>query len=218
MNLFPAQPFDIQDIMKIERQSFIPSIQEKQKTFEKRLEVFPQGFLVLTDSSEKIVKQNGKALTAGYLCSELWESMPSIEDSEEIFKRKFVLNHNPAHTHAASGMYLYITSFALLRDYRGQGLGEKFFASSLASLCGAFSQIKKVVILVNAEWENALKIYKKLGFTEIRRLTNFFPTLKKISLFRHEMSDGIVMSQDADEFRKISFENNTENPFYGIKL
>ncbi len=218
MNLFPAQPFDISDIMKIERQSFIPSIQEKQKTFEKRLEVFQNGFLILSDSSEKIVMQNGKALTVGYLCSELWDSLPDKNESDEIFRRKFILNHNPKHTHKEKGVYLYVTSFAMLRDYRGQGLGEKFFASALASLCGAFPEIKKVVLLVNEEWQNALKIYKKFGFTEIKRLKDFFPTLTKIGLFKHQMADGIVMTQNADEFRKINFETNTENPFYGIKL
>ncbi len=218
MNLFPAQPFDIPAIMKIERQAFIPSIQEKRKTFEKRLEVFPQGFIILSDSSESTVKKFGNALTCGYLCSELWEDIPSPQDDEKIYSRKFSLGHNPQYTHKSTGKYLYITSFALLHDYRGRGTGSDFFRASLAALCGAFPKIKEVLLLVNQEWENAISIYKKHGFEEIHRIHDFFPTLRKQGLFKHQMADGIVMTCNAEKFRDIELQPSSNNIFSGIKI
>ncbi|MBR4373278.1 MAG: GNAT family N-acetyltransferase, partial [Treponema sp.] len=177
MNLFPAQPFDIDSIMKIERQAFIPQIQEKKKTFEKRLEIFPNGFLILSDASETAVKQNGNAVTCGYLCSEIWSSFPSAGDSDDVFMRKFKLGHNIKDTHDSNGRYLYISSFAILRDYQGKGLGKRFFENALAALCGSFRNVEKVVLIVNEEWKGAIKIYKSLGFEEVRTLKDFFPTL-----------------------------------------
>ena len=222
MNLFPAQPFDIDSIMKIERQAFIPQIQEKKKTFEKRLEIFPNGFLILSDASEAAVKQNGNAVTCGYLCSEIWSSLPSPTDSDEIFTRKFKLGHNIKDTHDSSGRYLYISSFAILRDYQGKGLGKRFFENALAALCGAYKKVEKVVLLVDEEWKNAIRIYETLGFSHVRTLPNFFPTFGKtgiMSIFEKKTySDGIVMECSAEKFRKIEFTNESSNEFAPIRL
>ena len=222
MNIFPAQPFDMDSIMKIERQAFIPQIQEKKKTFEKRMEIFPNGFLILSDASEKVVKENGNALTCGYLCSEIWSSFPNESDSDEVFKRKFKLGHNIKDTHTQNGAFLYISSFAILRDYQGKGLGRKFFQSSLAALSGAFPSVKKIVLLVNSEWEAAIKIYKSLGFEEKRTLSDFFPTLGKtgpLSIFeKKRKSSGIVMTADAEKFHSLEFKNESQNEFAPIKL
>lgn len=222
MNLFPAQPFDIDSIMKIERQAFIPQIQEKKKTFEKRLEIFPNGFLILSDASETAVKQNGNAVTCGYLCSEIWSSLPSPTDSDEIFTRKFKLGHNIKDTHDANGRYLYISSFAILRDYQGKGLGKRFFENSLAALCGAYKKVQEIVLLVNVEWTSALKIYEDLGFKKKRELKNFFPTFKKTSLLsifeKKEKADAVILTAPADIFRTINFETTSENEFAPIKI
>jgi len=222
MNLFPAQQFDIDSIMKIERQAFIPQIQEKKKTFEKRLEIFPNGFLILSDASEKVVKENRSALTCGYLCSEIWSSFPSAGDSDDVFMRKFKLGHNIKDTHDANGRFLYISSFALLREYQGKGLGARFFENSLAALCGSFRNVEKVVLIVNEEWKGAIKIYKSLGFEEVRTLKDFFPTLGKtgmMSLFeKKRKSAGIVMASDAEKFRSIEFKNESQNEFAPIRL
>ena len=212
MNVFPAKPFDIDSIMAIERQAFIPQIQEKKKCFEKRLEIFPEGFLILSDASETVVKTHGNALTVGYFCCELWDSFPSGSDTDEVFKRKFALGHNPKDTHSKNGMYLYVSSFALRKEYQGKGLGRQFFENSLTALCGANSTIKKVVVLVNEDWSAARSIYKSLGFEEIRTLPDFFPTIKKIGLFKRKMAAGIVMSADAESFRKKDFDTDDANP------
>lgn len=211
MIIYPAQPFDVPSIMNIERQSFIPSIQEKKKVFEKRLKAFPEGFLVLSDASEKAVKEYGFAPTCGYFCCELWEMFPSEADSKLVEKR-FSLGHNPLHAHKADAPYLYISSFAILKEYRSKGIGEKFFNASVAALCGANPQVKKIILLVNSEWENAIKIYRKAGFEENYVLKEFFPTLTK-----KVYADGIVMSCDPEKFSSIRFEE-TENAFSGIKI
>ena len=230
MIICPAQPFDIFSIMNIERQSFIPAIQEKKRVFERRLKIFPEGFLVLADSSDEVVLKNKVALVCGYFCAERWDFLPDFEifgsesDSESTagekekknalkkIEKRFSLGHNPLLTHKIDGAYLYVSSFALLKEYRGKGLGEKFFLNSLAALCSAMSGIKKVVLLVDSEWENALKIYKKLGFEQIFVLKEFFPTIqKKVS------ADGIVMCADADSFRNIEFSAG-ENDLSGIRI
>ena len=108
MKIFPAKSFDILDIMKIERSAFIPAVQENQKTFEERLEVFPEGFFVLADNSEKTVFENGKAEIAGYFTSEIWRSLP---ESDEIF----ALGHSAKKNHDINGSVLYFSSFALSR-------------------------------------------------------------------------------------------------------
>ena len=199
MILCPAQPFDLPSIMHIERAAFIPPIQEKQKIFDERLQLFPQGFFILSDSSVETVTKAGHAVNAGYFCSELWLTLP---DNDKFF----ALNHKPYKTHHRDGTLLYVTSFALLPDYQGKGIARQFFASSLAAVCGAFSQIKKVVLLVNEEWEGALHIYESLGFTQIRRMQGYFP-----SLHRREKRDGIIMTCPADFFRADGILQHNEN-------
>lgn len=223
MIICPAQPFDITQIMNIERQSFIPQIQEKKRVFEKRLKIFPEGFLVLADCSDEVILKNKTALVTGYLCAELWDSLPDfgILDFQSEKERKsalkkignrFELGHNPLYTHKTNGSLLYVSSFALLKEYRSKGFGEKFFVNSVAALCSAMPHIKKVVLLVNSEWENALKIYGKHQFEKIYSFAEFFPTIqKKVN------SDGIIMTADANYFRQVEFAP-TQNEFGGIKI
>ena len=242
MIICPAQAFDIFQIMNIERQSFIPSIQEKKRVFEKRLKVFPQGFLLLADCSDEIVLKNKVALVCGYLCAEKWDSLPDFDairplsgaemgvvektaskiaekmaekEQKSALKRiekRFALGHNPLLTHKTNGSFLYISSFALLKEYRGKGLGESFFKNSLAALCAANPEVKKVVILVDSEWQVALKIYEKLGFQKLFELKEFFPTIqKKVN------ASGIIMTAEADSFRGIEFSDNG-NELSGIRI
>ena len=211
MIICPAKPFDIDSIMNIERQSFIPQIQEKKRVFEKRIKAFPEGFLLLADTSEKAVRESGFAKPCGYFCSELWDVFPAAED-KKLIERRFSLGHNPLHTHAQKGAFLYISSFALLKEYRGKGFGEKFFVASVSALCGAFKNVRKIVLLVDSEWENAIKIYEKSGFAVDYTIKDFFPTLQK-----KEFADGIVMSCETSNFRMMEF-GETNNIFGGIKI
>ena len=165
--------------MNIERQSFIPSIQEKKRVFEKRLKVFPQGFLALADCSDEAILKNKVALVCGYLCTEKWDQLPDFDSARSFtdgepcdsknsekeqksalkrIEKRFALGHNPLLTHKTNGSILYVSSFALLKEYRGNGLGEKFFLNSIAALCSAMTEIKKVVVLVDSEWPAPQKI------------------------------------------------------------
>ena len=228
MIICPAQPFDIFQIMNIERQSFIPAIQEKKRVFEKRLKVYPQGFLALADCSDEIVLKNKVALVCGYLCAEKWDSLPDFEELRSLsgvemsekeqksalkrIEKRFALGHNPLLTHKTNGCYLYVSSFALLKEYRGKGLGEKFFKNSLAALCAANPEIKKVVLLVDSEWQTALKIYEKLGFQKVFELKEFFPTIqKKVN------ASGVIMTAEAENFRGIEF-SSCDNEMAGIRI
>ncbi|WP_407429201.1 GNAT family N-acetyltransferase [Treponema sp.] len=223
MIICPAQHFDIFSIMNIERQSFIPAIQEKKRVFEKRLKIFPEGFLLLADCSDEVILKNKTALICGYLCAERWDELPDFSNIESKNKKdykkslrkiekRFEPGHNPLYTHKNEGRFLYISSFALLKEYRTKGLGEKFFKNSVAALCGSMKTIEKIVLLVNEEWKGALKIYEKFGFSEIFRLQDFFPTIQK-----KQKSDGIIMTCDAECFRNIEF-NTSENDLNGIKI
>ena len=189
MNICPAKAFDIDSIMMIERASFIPQIQERQKTFEERLTVFPQGFFVYSDTSDETVLKYKKAVNAGYFCSEIWDYIPGEDDF-------FALGHSPEKLHNPAGKVLYVSSFAVLPQYRGQGNGRKLFLSSLKSVCSAFPSLETVLLLVNDEWKNARKIYDSLGFKTVRTLSNFFPSIQKNS------ADGILMKAEAESFRQ----------------
>ncbi|MDE7228059.1 MAG: hypothetical protein K2N31_07040 [Treponemataceae bacterium] len=190
MILCPAQPFDLPSIMQIERGAFIPPLQEKPKVFDDRLRAFPQGFFVLSDSSVQTVGKAGHAVNAGYFCSELWRGVPADD-------KPFKINHRASKSHCRDGSVLYVSSFALRPEYQGKRLARPFFLSSLAALCGAFAQIKTVLLLASEEWQSALRVYAAAGFAELRRAEAFFPSLHKKA-----GCDGIVMTCAADVFRR----------------
>ena len=99
----------------------------------------------------------------------------------------FMLGHSAEKTHDPNGSVLYFSSFALLPAFQGKKLAEPFLTGCLDSICGAFPQIKQIILLVNEEWHGAKHLYEKLGFKELRTIKDFFPSLKKSA------SDGIVM-------------------------
>lgn len=212
MNIFPAQPFDIDAIMKIERQAFIPQVQEKKRVFERRLKVFPEGGLILSDSGEKAVAEHGGALTCGYLCAERWTDLPDFS-RDERFSRRFTLGHNIKDTHTKDGRFLYISSFALLREYQGRGLGKKFFKSSLEAFAGAFGNLEKFVVLVDGEWKAALEIYRSLGFSEVSRIPEFFPTLQK-----KVFSSALILVADAKNFLQPDEQKEPANVWAGLRI
>ncbi len=140
--------------MHVERSCFIPEIQEEREVFLSRMGINP--FYVFIDET------SGKA--AGYISAEYIEKLP--ECASEI-----ALNHRP------SGMetsMIYISSFALLPEYRGTGLGKEMWNRS----CDLFSKlpgVKSLVLLVNEEWKGAAHIYESSGFEIVRVFEDFFP-------------------------------------------
>lgn len=148
-------------IMLVERQAFIPQIQESRAVFEQRLSAYPAGFFVLEDEAAKSI--------AGYFSSELWNEIPKDN-------KAFSLGHSAAKAHVASGTVMYISSVALLDAYRGKGLGEQLFVVPVAQIMKENAAIKESVLIVNEVWKGAHHIYKKAGFTEYGEIENFFPT------------------------------------------
>ena len=121
---------------------------------------------------------------------------------EKALMQQFAVGHRPRKTHRNDGSVLYISSFALLSQYRGQGLGTSFFRAALAALCGTYTQLSRLVLIVSTEWQHARRIYDSLDFKPLVAFADFFPSLHD----RH--ADGIVMTADADSFRKTTLATN----------
>jgi len=164
---------DLDGILLVEKQAFIPQIQERRTVFAQRLSAYPAGFVVLEDN----------AMIAGYFSSELWNSVPSNKDS-------FCLGHSAEKSHSATGTVLYISSVALRNEYKNKGLGTLLFQIPLIQICTHNSAIKQSVLLVNDSWKGAYHIYKKSGFSEYAKLKDFFPTQE------NSFTDGILMSAE----------------------
>lgn len=58
-----ASTTNIDSIMNIENDSFLPGIQEKKSVFLERISAFPEGFFLLKNNQDNII---------GYFCSEIW--------------------------------------------------------------------------------------------------------------------------------------------------
>lgn len=179
MKIRTANLFDIDSIMDIENNSFIPQVREERQVFLQRLKVFPQGFILLVGDSGSVEKDNN---VCGYFCTELWKKMP---ESKEVFS----VGHDISLAHCADGTVLYISSFALLPGLRGGGLGGKFFRSALNYIEESVTNLKEEVLLVNENWLGARHIYKKNGFSECFSIKNAF---QNESL---EPQTGIVMKK-----------------------
>ncbi len=154
-----ATLFDIDAIMKIESLSFIPQIQEERDVFISRIKLCPNLFLVFEEkSSQKVV---------GYLSAEYMQKIPQS-------KNDICLGHIPNINLENSKNYIYISSFALLPEYRGGGNGKQLFAQSLEWFKKS-ENIESFLLLVNEKWHGAKHIYETLGFETINVFENFFP-------------------------------------------
>ena len=170
-----ATKYDINAIMNIEKEAFSEGIKENKDVFLDRIESFSDGFFILEDKNKAI----------GYFSSELWNSVPQKGDSY------FSLNHSALKNHKKEGTILYISSIAILNEYKGTGLGYRFFYKSVEKIMKSFPQIKEIVLLVNEIWIPALHIYKKCGFIEYGRIQNFFSSAGI-------KTDGILMRKSVD--------------------
>ncbi|MCQ2591887.1 MAG: GNAT family N-acetyltransferase [Treponema sp.] len=167
-----AKPEDISQIMKVEKNAFIPQIQEEEKVFSKRIELCPSLFFVF-EADEKIF---------GYFCAEYLSKVPEKPD-------ELKLGHTPEDS-LATKKILYISSFAILSDFRGQGLGKKLWADAVKKL--EEKKPEKIFLLVNKVWTGAKHIYEQSGFSVLKTFPMFFPT------DTNELSDGILMVKNLD--------------------
>lgn len=144
---------DIHQIMNIEEKGFIEPIREEQSVFLNRIKINPELFLIFEFDNN----------VAGYLSAEY---MSEIPDSAEDLK----LDHTPSAD--AEKNYIYISSYSLLPEYRGNRNGSLCWNKALDYL----GSNKKYVLLVNEAWPAAKHIYQKSGFKEIKTFKDFFPT------------------------------------------
>ena len=154
-----ALPSDIRSIMRIEGASFDAATRESEAVFLSRIEICENCFIVFEDKSLHTI--------CGYFSAEKWERIP---DSDKAFS----LEHDPSSSHRSAGSVLYLSSFALLPEYRGHGIGKKLFTQSVDWFSSHNEEVKTALLLVNEAWKGALHIYKKNGFSELRRIENFF--------------------------------------------
>jgi [ribosomal protein S18]-alanine N-acetyltransferase len=151
---------DLTAVMKIEEASFISSVQEKREVFAERISVCGSCFIIFEDETTHEA--------AGYFSAERWAALPENREA-------FILNHPASSYFKSDGRILYLSSFALLPEYRGMGAGKKIFAESIEWFIAHNTGIVTAVLLVNEAWKAALHIYTQNGFRETHRLPEFFP-------------------------------------------
>ena len=172
LNFRMATKKDIKNIMKIEEEAFEKDVCEKEEVFLERIDIFKDGFLVIEFEGEII----------GYISSEIWSYKENINETD------FKLGHSIKDLHNLKGQELYISSFGILKKYRGSGLGKYIFNSFLNYIHKKFENINSTILLVSTQWQNAIRIYKKIGFIEIILINDFFTYENS-----EKNIDGIVM-------------------------
>jgi len=171
---------DIESIMKIEYSAFHSEIVESEKTFEDRMKVFGDGFLVAE------IETNAGKTVVGYISSELWEY------SKEIQYSNFKLNHPVCETHKTGGNELYISSVAVDSAVRGKNIGKRLFEELLKTVSEKY-KLKSAVLIVNSEWKSAFEMYQKNGFEIVAEIPNFFPKSEESDGREIPQRNGIIM-------------------------
>ena len=134
-----ARDQDIPLVAEIDAEAY--GTAEKPETFQLRLTVFPDGFIILVADNE----------IAAYGCSEKWltEHEPGLDE-------------NPLATHQPEGRILCITAMAVKLKYRGRGYGllvlDKLIEIAHREGC------KKIVL----ETTHAQGLYLKRSFTLVQ--------------------------------------------------
>lgn len=153
-----AEPRDLAAVMQVERQSFEENIVEDESVFADRI-------VYAVDCNYVLVKTATQSV-CGYFTAELW-------DSEKIGTDAFALGHSVRERHQPAGTALYISSFALLPEMRGQSIAESFFAASIERIAAVFPQLERIILLVHEDWHKAIRIYEKQGFIRTQVLDRF---------------------------------------------
>jgi ribosomal protein S18 acetylase RimI-like enzyme len=172
LRLIEATPTDLDRIMHLELQGFAAGHQELATAYAQRIATFPQGSLMAWLEDDCV----------GCVFTEIWRFRPQPDAAH------FALGHDIRERHdPVLGTELYISSMTLSPAVRGQGLGVQLLRGCLEHVHRAFPKLESALLLVNASWVPALRIYEGLGFVELARLSGFFGT----SEGAHQ--DGIVM-------------------------
>jgi ribosomal-protein-alanine N-acetyltransferase len=153
-----AHSSDIENIMKLEKKCFNIFTCEKKEVYLERIEVFPDGFIILEDDEQFI----------GAVSSEIWQY------AAERPRDAFVLGHSIKRQIKLDGDELYISSIGILPEYRQHGFGEELFNALMQSVKLKYPNVIHCVLLLNEEWKAAKKIYKKNGFKKYTIFDDFF--------------------------------------------
>ena len=153
-----AEPRDLAAVMQVERQSFEENIVEDESVFADRI--------AYTSGCNYVLVKADTQSVCGYFTAELWDAL-QMDDGA------FALGHSVRERHQPAGTVLYISSFALLPEVRGQSIAEKFFASAIERIAVVFPQVEQVVLLVHEDWHKAIRIYEKQGFIRTQVLDWF---------------------------------------------
>ena len=166
---------DLEEIMAVERESFEEGVVEPSEVFAERVEVFPDGFLVLLDEGGAVI---------GYICAELRAALPAQR------QEAFALGRSISRSHHAGGAVLYISSMGLKRGARGAGLGARMLGELKRVALLKHPQVKHISLIVSEEWPHAQRIYERAGLAQVGRLVGFFTPLGR------PPADAIVMRAD----------------------
>jgi len=170
IRLIPLENRDLDRIMEIERKSFSSNTWEEKEVYERRISTFPQGNLGIWQEDKLI----------GFICSELWK----FEEKYEV--ERFMLSHNIEDYHNLNGNELYISSFAIDKEFSSKGLGKLSFVSFFLEMQEKF-KITSSILLVSDEWIGAKNIYLQNGYSKIGLINEFFIN------DNGEKFDGIIM-------------------------
>jgi ribosomal protein S18 acetylase RimI-like enzyme len=172
LTLAEATLHDLDRIMDMEVQGFVPGNTELSEVYELRIKTFPQGSLIAYSGSEYV----------GCIFAEIWK------ESSIPIAGHFALGHDIlAHHDPVLGNELYISSMTISPAFRGKGLGSQLFVGCINRVVAAYPQLTSALLLVNETWVQARAIYEGAGFREVVRFKNFFSP----DGMTHE--DGIVM-------------------------
>ena len=172
LRLLEATEADLDCIMALERQGFAADHQEQRSAYAQRIACFPKGSLMAWLGDDCV----------GCVFTEIWRFQPQPDAAH------FALGHDVRERHdPVQGTELYISSMTLSPAVRGQGLGAHLLRGCLEHVHRAFPKLESALLLVNARWVPARRIYEGLGFAELARLFSFFGTSEGM----HQ--DGIVM-------------------------
>jgi len=147
--------------MALETAGFPPGIVEDREVFFRRIEAFPEGFLVAIEGDR----------IHGYICAEIWSQWPHPSDPQD--EGRFDLGHDIGSWLDRDGDTLYVASMTVAPDRRG-GVGRHLFARSLEYWRREFPGVRQVVLIVHEHWVAARRIYQTAGFEEVGRLPGFF--------------------------------------------
>ncbi|MBP6209027.1 MAG: GNAT family N-acetyltransferase [Anaerolineales bacterium] len=140
-----ARDQDIPAVVEIDSEIFAPyGISEKPETFQLRLNVFPDGFIIMVADNE----------IAAFGCSEKW-----------LVEREPGLDENPQITHQPEGRILCITAIAVKMRFREMGY-DLLMLDKLIEI--AHREGCKNIVLATAQMQG---LYLQRGFKKVKSRT-----------------------------------------------